>query len=182
MKKGTFLTNRICLRTLEVDWWIQNYFIIKWLWFYNIFVRIASLRPPRITGPGGFQMVHRLPGGSNSAWIKPQKSITQFLFRYYFSWTKVQTNGRTVSTVLTIPKYKRIIFGNLFWKQLALNNSLENFSNAKPPILALLIDFDLETSYCEKIKSSSIEVDWGQFGKQVYSNQLEPRGWFQLTV
>ena len=181
-EKGIFFAKRICLRALEVDWWIQNYFIIKWVWFYNIFARIASLRPPRIRGPGGFQMVRcrtrRIQLGLNQT----ANLLLNSYFDIIFSWTKVQTNGRTVSTVLTIPKYKRIIFGNLFWKQLALNNSLENFSNAKPPILALLIDFHLETSYCEKIKSSSIEVDWGQFGKQVYSNQLEPRGWFQLTV
>jgi len=71
-----------------------------------------------------------------------------------------------------------------FWQTILKTTRLE-FSNAKSLILTLLhrvIDFHLETSYCEKIKSSSIEVDWGQFGKQVYSNQLEPRGWFQLTV
>ena len=61
-----------------------------------------------------------VPGGSNLAWTKPQ--IYYSILISILSWTKVQTNGRTVSTVLTIPKYKRIIFGKLFWKQLALNS------------------------------------------------------------
>ena len=122
MKKVSFFAKRICLRALEVDWWIQNYFIIKWVWFYNIFARIASLRPPRIRGPGGFQMVRcrtrRIQLGLNQT----ANLLLNSYFDIIFSWTKVQTNGRTVSTVLTIPKYKRIIFGKLFWKQLALNS------------------------------------------------------------
>ena len=169
-EKGTFFTKRIRMRTLEVDWRIQNYFIIKWLWFYNIFVCIASLRPPRITGPGGYQMVLAYQAGPT--WPLPNRK--NLLLNFYFDIIFLER--RFKRTEERFPRY---------WRFQSTRALFLAISNAKPLILALLprvIDFHLETSYCEKIKSSSIEVDWGQFGKQVYSYQLEPRGWFQLTV
>ena len=174
-EKGIFFAKRICLRALEVDWWIQNYFIIKWVWFYNIFARIASLRPPRIRGPGGFQMVRcrtrRIQLGLNQTANLLLNSYFDIILNEGSNERKNGFHGIDDSKVQT----------HYFW-QIILKTTRLEFSNAKPSILAVLIDFHLETSYCEKIKSSSIEVDWGQFGKQVYSNQLEPRGWFQLTV
>ena len=83
-EKGTFFTKRICLRTLEVDWRIQNYFIIKWLWFYNIFVCIASLRPPRITGPGGYQMVLAYQAGPTMPLLNRKNLLLNFYFDIIF--------------------------------------------------------------------------------------------------
>ena len=183
-EKGTFFTKRIRMRTLEVDWRIQNYFIIKWLWFYNIFVCIASLRPPRITGPGGYQMVLAYQAGPT--WPLPNRK-NLLVIDYYSIFISIlfflnEGSNERKNGFHGIGDSK--VHAHYFWQSILKTTRLE-FSNAKPLILALLprvIDFHLETSYCEKIKSSSIEVDWGQFGKQVYSYQLEPRGWFQLTV
>ena len=115
-----------------------------------------------------------VPGVSNLAWTKPQIYYSILISILFF------LERRFKRTEERFPRYWRFQSTNALF----LANYFENNSPwiLKPPILAVLIDFHLETSYCEKIKSSSIEVDWGQFGKQVYSNQLEPRGWFQLTV